>query len=134
MASTPRTTTKTKSTTMTTYAARDLSTNEHRVSGFCCYRVTSHPAYETEPFVYSGPNVLDVFYDHAMREAQLINAIVADDQDMMPMTSTNVDNTRRPLTVATVGLHLLIKITKSDITTTSLASIYLHVATIAICN
>ena len=62
--------------------------DEHRVSGFCCYRVTSHPAYETEPFVYSGPNVLDVFYDHVLREAQLINAIVADDQDMMPMTST----------------------------------------------
>ena len=62
--------------------------DEHRVSGFCCYRVTSHPAYETEPFVYSGPNVLDVFYDHVLREAQLINAIVADDQDMIPMTST----------------------------------------------
>ena len=61
--------------------------DEHRVSGFCCYRVTKYPEYQAEPFVYSGPDVMTTFYDHIMHEAENINSIVPDDEEMQPVTS-----------------------------------------------
>jgi len=60
--------------------------DEHMVSGFCCYWVTNHEAYQTPPFVYSGPDVMDVFYTHVMKESESISAIVRNDVDMMPLT------------------------------------------------
>jgi len=38
--------------------------DEHRVCGFACYRVTDYPQYQTDPFVYSRPDVMNKFYDH----------------------------------------------------------------------
>ena len=60
--------------------------DEHMVSGFCCYRVTNHEAYQTPPFIYSGPDVMDVFYTHVMKESESISGIIRNDVDMMPLT------------------------------------------------
>ena len=40
------------------------------------------------PVVYSGRGVMDKFYEHVMRESQIISDILADDQDMHPQTDT----------------------------------------------
>lgn len=62
------------------------SIDEHKVSGFCCYRVTEHTSYQTPPFVYSGPNVMNVFYDHVMSETEAISHIIRDNVSMHPLT------------------------------------------------
>jgi len=62
--------------------------DEHRVCGFACHRISEYRAYQTVPLVYSGPAVMDKFYDHVMRESQIISAILADDRDMTPLTAT----------------------------------------------
>jgi len=31
--------------------------DEHRVCGFACHRVSEYPEYQTDPVVYSGPDV-----------------------------------------------------------------------------
>ena len=35
--------------------------DEHRISGFCCYRVTKYESYQKPPVVYSGPDVMTHF-------------------------------------------------------------------------
>ena len=60
--------------------------DEHRVCGFACYRVSEYPQYQTDPVVYSGPDVMDKFYEHIMRESQEISSILANDLDMTPLT------------------------------------------------
>jgi len=81
--------------------------DEHKVSGFCCYRVTNHEAYQIPPFVYSGPDVMDVFYTHVMKESETVSGIVRNDVDMMPLTpeeerqfqeSTVCDNCAKAIT------------------------------------
>jgi len=37
--------------------------DEHNVCGFACHRVSEYSQYQTDPFVYSGPGVMDAFYD-----------------------------------------------------------------------
>jgi len=59
---------------------------EHQVSGFCCYRVTDFDEYETPPYVYSGPNPMTEFYDHAMSESREICHIVTSAASMLPLT------------------------------------------------
>jgi len=62
--------------------------DEHKDSGFCCYRVTSYPQYQTPPTLYSGADdVMDVFYQHVFNELNVINWIVADDVEMLPFTA-----------------------------------------------
>jgi len=61
--------------------------DEHRISGFCCYRVTKYESYQKPPVVYSGPDVMTHFYDHVMAETREISAIIRDDVDMVPLTS-----------------------------------------------
>jgi len=63
--------------------------DEHRVCGFACHRVSQHPAYQSEPLVYSGPGVMDAFYDHVMRESEVISGILANDRDMSALTATH---------------------------------------------
>jgi len=60
--------------------------DEHMVSGFCSYRVTNHEAYQTPPFVYSGPDVMNVFYTRVMKESESISGIVRNDVGMMNLT------------------------------------------------
>jgi len=55
--------------------------DEHRVCGFACHRVSKYPEYQTEPLVYSGPGVMDAFYERVMRESGIISGILANDQD-----------------------------------------------------
>ena len=64
--------------------------DEHIVSGFCCYRVTPHAEHQTPPFLYSGPNPMTMFYDHAMSEAQEISRIVRGYVNMLPLTPEQV--------------------------------------------
>ena len=63
--------------------------------GFACYRVTDYPQYQTDPLVYSGPDVMNKFYEHIMSESEAIGAILVDDQDMTQLTDrqqTDYDN------------------------------------------
>jgi len=68
-------------------SGRIRTIDEHKVSGFCCYRVTSYPQYQTPPTLYSGADdVMDVFYQHVFNELNVINWIVSDDVEMLPFT------------------------------------------------
>jgi len=40
--------------------------DEHNVCGFACHRVSQYPEYQSKPLVYSGPVVMDKFYEHVM--------------------------------------------------------------------
>jgi len=62
--------------------------DEHNVCGFACHRVSEYSQYQTDPFVYSGPGVMDAFYEHVMQESRTISDILADHQDMDPLTDT----------------------------------------------
>ena len=62
--------------------------DEHKECGFACYRVSECPQYQAEPYVYSGSNVMDTFYEHIMGESQTISQILANDRDMHPLTDT----------------------------------------------
>ena len=37
--------------------------------------------------MYSGPGVMDAFYDHVMRESEVISGILANDRDMTALTA-----------------------------------------------
>ena len=62
--------------------------DKHRVCAFACHRVSQYAEYQTEPLVYSGPGVMDKFYDHIKRESEVISAILANDRDMTALTAT----------------------------------------------
>jgi len=80
--------------------ARTRIIDEHKVSGFCCHRVTDLPQYQTPPTLYSGPDVMSRFYDHVMSESQTINEILC---KPVPMTMTH-DRRRHQTTQS--GHHL----------------------------
>jgi len=40
--------------------------DEHNVCGFACHRISEYPKYKTDPIIYSGPGVIDKFYEHVM--------------------------------------------------------------------
>jgi len=68
-------------------SGRIRTIDEHKVSGFCCYRVTSYPQYQTPPTLYSGADdVMDVFYQHVYNELNIINWIVSDNVEKLPFT------------------------------------------------
>lgn len=78
--------------------------DEHRVSGFCCYRVTDVAQYQTPPYVYS---VMDKFYEHVMSESAKINEIMSEQVSLRSMsvdemaqfhTATECANCRLPFT------------------------------------
>jgi len=60
--------------------------DEHRVCGFACHRVTDIVEYQTAPVVYSGPDVMSKFYEHVMRESEIIGDIVNKNNGMHMMT------------------------------------------------
>jgi len=71
-----------------TSSGRIRTIDEYKVSGFCCYRVTSYPQYQTPSKVYSGADdVMEVFYLHVLNEMNIINWIVADNVEMLPFTA-----------------------------------------------
>jgi len=57
------------------------------VCGFACHRVSQYPEYQTEPLVYSGPGVMDKFYEHVIHESEVISGVLANDRDMAPLTA-----------------------------------------------
>jgi len=68
-------------------SGRIRTIDEHKVSGYCCYRVTTYPKYQTPPTLYSGADdVMDVFYQHVFNELNIINWIVSDNVEMLPFT------------------------------------------------
>jgi len=52
----------------------------------------------TDPVVYSGPDVMNHFYDHVIRESDIINTIIKDNKDMLVMT----DDQRTDYDTATI--------------------------------
>ena len=63
--------------------------DEHSVSGFCCYRVTDLPQYQTLPTVYSGPDVMSHFYEHVMAETKIFDDILSEQIPMSGMTDVD---------------------------------------------
>ena len=61
--------------------------DEHQVSGFCCYRVSEIPQYQTDPVVYSGPGTMEKFYEHVMAESETLSDIVRNGIPMIPLSS-----------------------------------------------
>jgi len=63
----------------------------HNLCGFACYRVTEHEKYQTEPTVYSGPNVMDKFYEHVMEESLVIGRVVTNELGMEPLIDDELE-------------------------------------------
>ena len=49
--------------------------------------LVSTPNIRPNPVVYSGPGVMEKFYEHVMRESEIISAILANDRDMTALTA-----------------------------------------------
>jgi len=69
-------------------AVKATNIYEHNICGFACHRVSQYPEYQSKPLVYSGPGVMDKFYDHIMRESEIISDILANNRDMTTLTAT----------------------------------------------
>jgi hypothetical protein len=61
--------------------------DEHVPSGFCAYTVSTDAEFETEPFLYSGPDCMEVFYEHLAQEQARIVDIMRLNVDMLPLTA-----------------------------------------------
>jgi len=77
--------------------------DEHLVSGFCSYRVTSLVEHQTRPFLYSGPDPMTKFYDHVLLEAREISHIVRGYIEMLPLTSEQADDYDRAVACGNSG-------------------------------
>jgi len=64
--------------------------NEHQISGFACHRVTHIDEYKTAPIVYSGDDVMSVFYEHVMKEAREMSNILGVEVPMLPLTPQQI--------------------------------------------
>jgi len=58
----------------------------HEPSGFYIHGVSSFSDYQIAPYTYSGPDVIDTFYDHVLREARIISDILSRN---VPMRALN---------------------------------------------
>jgi hypothetical protein len=61
--------------------------DEHVPSEFYAYRVSTNSEFETEPFLYSGPDCMDVFYEHLAQEQARIIDIMKLNVSMLPFTA-----------------------------------------------
>jgi hypothetical protein len=61
--------------------------DEHVSSGFCAYTVSTDAEFETEPFLYSGPDYMDVFYEHLAQEQTRIVDIMRLNVSMLTLTA-----------------------------------------------
>jgi RNase P subunit RPR2 len=65
----------------------------HNPSGFCCLTVSSFDRYNREqPYVYSGPKVMEAFFVHLKSEQVRINRILAKNKKMKKMTKLQIEN------------------------------------------
>lgn len=60
--------------------------NEHIPSGFCAFTYSQYSKHQTPPTLYSGPDCMEVFFDHLMREQRRIAFILGEDFEMLPLT------------------------------------------------
>ena len=61
----------------------------HEVSGFCMLRVSTEPSLnKCEPFLYSGTDVMDVFYNKLEQEHEEIDFYLRTNLPMEPLTAT----------------------------------------------
>jgi len=60
--------------------------DERKVSGFWCYRVTDVAQYQTPQVMYSGPDVMDHFYEHVISESKTINEVMSRQIPLSPMS------------------------------------------------
>ena len=61
-------------------------THNHEPSGFCCLTVSSFDQYnDQKPVVYSGENVMDVFFKHVKTEQSRITKILNRNEKMKPL-------------------------------------------------
>jgi RNase P subunit RPR2 len=66
--------------------------DRHEPSGFCCIRVSSFESMNhEEAYVYSGPDVMQHFYDHVIKERDLVNKILDKQIPMSRMTDTELE-------------------------------------------
>jgi hypothetical protein len=61
--------------------------DEHVPSGFCAYTVPTDSEFETEPFSYSGPDCMDVFYEHLSQEQARSIDIMRLNVEMLPLAA-----------------------------------------------
>jgi len=72
---------------------------EHVPSGFSAYTVCNFKVkkdadfsrYATEPVLYSGPDAMNVFYDHINTERRRISRLLGKNVEMMPLTLDEQD-------------------------------------------
>jgi hypothetical protein len=72
---------------------------EHIPSGFCAYTDSWDEEQETDPIVYSGPDCMDVFYDHLAAEQWRIVSILKDKYEIEVLN----DNDREHFDRATMS-------------------------------
>lgn len=59
----------------------------HVPSGVCCLRVSAYEEYNNEPtFLYSGPDVLDHFFDYLNCQRDFIDSVLSSDLPCNPLT------------------------------------------------
>ena len=60
----------------------------HEVSGFCILRVSTEPSWnKCKPFLYSGGNVMDVFYKYLEQEQEEVDFYLRTNLHMEPLTA-----------------------------------------------
>jgi len=62
--------------------------NAHILSGFCIYYVTEHDHYHTEPYTYSGQELLGRFFEHIFDKFKTTSQILSCEMPMGPLTYT----------------------------------------------
>ena len=83
----------------------------------CYASVSQYQSYRTEPFTYSGKDVMARFFDHGFQEANVINDILSRNVPMEPLNASE----RQEFQLATIALvdeNFRQQPTKREITTT----------------
>jgi hypothetical protein len=66
--------------------SKTQAVSEHIASGFCCYCVSTEARYQNAPFLYSGEDCMEIFFDHLCVEQQRISCILATNYEMLPLS------------------------------------------------
>ena len=67
-------------------ASRIVTKELHKPSGFSCLRVAQDPKYTEDIFTYSGPDVMDVFFNHLKEQEELVWDVLSKVVKMNPLT------------------------------------------------
>src|SRR6266496_1315438 len=69
------------------FVTPDGERDKHVPSGVCCLTVSILPQFNTaQPFVYSGEDVMEAFFDHLLSEEERIESILSENNAMKPLT------------------------------------------------